>query len=87
MCDRNGHGCNLKPEKLLSSLRFHVVLWDGDSKEKNETREGTLSHFGLKPGLSEITFVNEKISDITRPVSVKLKPRELKPVKLTSSAT
>ena len=31
-----------------------------------------LSHFGLKPG-SDITFVNEKISDITGPVFVKLK--------------
>ena len=31
-----------------------------------------LSHFGRKPG-SGITFVNEKISDITWPVFVKLK--------------
>ena len=49
-----------------------------------EKKVKLVSHFGLKPG-SEITFVNEKISEITRPVSVKLKPRELKPVKLTSS--
>ena len=56
------------------------------TRKESETCEGTLSHFGLKPG-SEITFVNKKISDITQPVSVKLKPWELKSVKLTSSTT
>ena len=55
-------------------------------RKESETCECTLSHFGLKPG-SEITFVNEKISDITRPVSVKLKPQELKSIKSTSSTT
>ena len=85
MCDTNDHGCNLKPEKLLSSLRFHVVLWDGDSKE-SETCKGILSHFCLKLG-SEITFVNEKNLRNHPVVSLKLKPLELKPVKLTSSAT
>ena len=39
-------------------------------RKESEACEGTLSHFGLKPG-SGITFVSEKISDITRPVSVK----------------
>ena len=73
MCDTNDHGCNnLKLEKLVSSLCFHPVLWDEIRKE-SETCEGTLSHFGLKPG-SEIRFVNEKISDITLSVSVKLSP-------------
>ena len=36
-------------------------------EKETEICEGTLSHFGLKPG-PDITFVNEKISDITGPV-------------------
>ena len=72
MCDTNDHGCNLKPEKLLSSLHFH------------ETCEGTLSHFDLKPG-SEITFVNEK--DLRHHLAGfhRVEAQELKPVKLMLS--
>ena len=68
MCDTNDHGCNLKLQKLVSSLCLCGIVGMGIRKE-SEACEGTLSHFGLKP-CSEITFVIEKVLDITRPVSV-----------------
>ena len=57
-----------------------------DVRKESETCEGTLSHFGLKPG-SEITFVNEKNLRRHQAGFRKVKVRGVKASKLMSSTT